>query len=155
MTEDRPKVNLKFLYAFCSDVKPIRSFYSDVIGAQEVGFMDNENMGWVCYQSDGLQFMFQRWDEPFPAETRWAAQPGWTVEPNAPLMSFSLEMSVEDLRESVAKAKAAGVTARTPEPNWRQNSYWGWTIQDPMGNTIELYAHTDEKPAEGETPVWA
>jgi hypothetical protein len=39
-------------------------------------------------------------------------------------------------------------------PTWRQASYWGWTVRDPAGNTVEVYWHPKEKPGEGETPQW-
>lgn len=150
-----PKFNIRFLYAMCHDVTAMRAFYSDVLGMSEVSFRDDEDFGWVVYDTEGLQLMFFKWDGELPVETRWAWQPGEAPEHSAPLMSFSIEYPEDDLRDAVERVRAAAAPSATPAPTWRQNSYWGWTVRDPMGNTIELFSSVSDQPPEGETPEWS
>ncbi len=65
------KVNLRFVYSFCSDIGEVRRFYTDLLGMTELGFMDEEQFGWVGYDSEGVQFMFFRWDEELPSREDW------------------------------------------------------------------------------------
>jgi len=149
------KINIRFLYAMCNDVKAIKTFYTDVLGMKEMSFRDDENFGWVVYDTEGLQLMFFRWDSALPVESRWAWQPGEAPDNAAPLMSFSLEYPEEDLRAVVDRVREAAAPTATPNPTWRQSSYWGWTVRDPMGNTIELFSSVSEQPQEGVTPEWS
>lgn len=149
-----PKINIRFLYSMCNDVKAIRAFYTDVLGMKEMSFRDDENFSWVVYDTEGLQLMFFRWDGNIPVEARWAWQPGEAPENAAPIMSFSLEYPEEDLRPLVARVREAAAATATPKPTWRQNSYWGWTVRDPMGNTLELFSSVSDQPKEGVTPEW-
>lgn len=149
----KPKANIRFLYAFCNEISPMREFYTELLGMQEVSHMDNEQMGWLAYQCEGLQYMFFRWDSELPVEMRWADQPGEEIKDSVALMSFSLEYSFDDYRELVSELLKAEVKAEKPKPTWRQSSYWGWTIMDPMGNTIEVFAAPKEKP-DSDSPVW-
>lgn len=149
-----PKVNVRFLYVMCNDVGLMRDFYSDVLGMSELNFRDDENFGWAVYDTEGFQLMFFRWDSELPFDERWAWQPGEAPENSAPLMSFSLEYPEDELREVVKRVREVDLPTATDKPTWRQNSYWGWTIKDPMGNTIELFSSVQQQPAEGETPEW-
>lgn len=154
MSDDKPKLNIRFLYAICNDVKEMRRFYTELLGMQEGHFMDSEDWGWLTLQSEGMQLMFFRWSKELPVNKDWAWQPGGTVEDAHPMMSFSVLVPWENYRDTYQRLKEGGVKAQTEAPQWRQSSYWGWTIADPMGNTIEVYAPPPEKPAEGETPQW-
>ena len=154
MAAKGPKVNVRFLYAMCNDVKAMQAFYTDVLGMSELSFRDDENFGWLVYDSEGFQLMFFRWDTDMPIEQRWVWQPGEAPDVSAPLMSFSLEYPEEDLKAVVKRVREAGAPAVTESPTWRQNSYWGWTVRDPMGNTIELFSSVTDQPAEGTTPEW-
>jgi catechol 2,3-dioxygenase-like lactoylglutathione lyase family enzyme len=149
-----PRINVRFLYSMCNDVKVMRAFFTDVLGMKELSFRDDENFGWVVYDTEGLQLMFFRWDGQLQIEARWAWQPGEAPENAAPLMSFSIEYPEEDLRTVVKRVREAVTPAATEKPTWRQNSYWGWTVRDPMGNTIELYSSVSAQPKEGVTPEW-
>ena len=97
-----PRINIRFVYAYCHAIEPIRRFYSEALGMQEASCIDNEQMGWIVYQSEGFQLMFFR---------------------------------------------------HTDAPTWRQDSYWGWSIKDPMGQTVEVYSSPAQRPA-GDPPVW-
>jgi len=37
------------------------------------------------------------------------------------------------------------------EPEWRVDNYWGLTVKDPMGNTVEVYTIPKQKP---ESTTW-
>ena len=89
------RVNLRFLYAMCNDVAAVRRFYSESIGLEELGHMDEEAFGWVGYDSEGMQLMFFRWDESLPRPSEWAWQPGDGAG-TTPALSFSIEVPEED-----------------------------------------------------------
>ena len=152
-SKPKPKVNLRFLYAFCNAMPPMRAFYTELLGMQEISFMDTDSFGWLAYQCEGMQLMFFRAESELPVEKQWADQPGEAPEGAVPLMSFSLEYGEDDFREMVKRVREAKTETAKPNPTWRQQSYWGWTVKDPMGNTIELYAAPKEHPG-SETPEW-
>ena len=154
MAEKKPSFNVRFLYSMCNDVNVMRAFYSDVLGMSELSFRDDENFGWLVYDTEGFQLMFFRWDTELPVEQRWAWQPGDFREDGAPLMSFSLEYPEDELHAVVKRVREAGATTATDDPTWRQMSYWGWTIKDPMGKAIELFSSVKDQPEEGVTPEW-
>ena len=112
-----------------------------------------EGFGWVCYDSEGLQLMFFRWDTPLPVAEGFAAQPG-DGGGESSRSSFSIEIPEADFPAVYERLKTAGSTAMTDAPTWRQESYWGWTVNDPMGDTIELYYSPAAKP-EGDEPIWS
>ncbi len=151
MTET-PRLNVRFLYHYCNDIAAMRAFYTDGLGMKEAGHMDEENFGWLCYDSDGMQLMFFRWNSELSVHAGFAAQPGdGGGESSRP--SFSIEVPEELFAGVLERLRAAGTPAMTEAPTWRQGSYWGWTVSDPMGDTVELYYSPKEKPA-GDAPVW-
>ena len=147
--------NVRFLHVLCNDVAPIRRFYSERLGLDEISHRDDTEGGWVAYQCEGLQLMFHRWSgsDPVPVFDGFAWQPG-DGEGTVPAMSFAVGIAPEDYRVVVERLQASRDLALTPAPTWRQNSYWGWTVKDPMGNTIELFTMVAERP-EGNPPVWS
>ena len=145
---------LKYLYGFLNDVSEMRAFYSDRLALKETSYTDTEEWGWLAYDLEGTQLMFFRLDGKTPVPEGWAWQPGETIEEAVPRMSFSILYTLDQLREAVKRLKDGKVDAQTPDPTWRQGSYWGWTIRDPMGNTIEVFASPPEPPAAGVTPEW-
>jgi len=146
------KVNLRFVYSMCNDVGEVRMFYTDLLGMSEIGFMDEEQFGWVGYDSEGVQFMFFRWDEKLPSREEWDWQPGDGAG-DAPGMSISVEVPEDGCGELIEGIRKAGILSMTDSPTWRQKSYWGWTVKDPAGNTVELYWRPAEKP-DDEEPEW-
>lgn len=152
--DDKPKLNIRYLYSFCNDVASMRKFYSDQLGMKEGSHFDDEKFGWLTYKSEGVELMFFRWDSKLPVNENWAWQPGGTVEGAKPAMSFSVGMKWDDFKAAYKRLKEAKVRAQTEKPQWRQQSYWGWTVADPMGNTIEVYTTPPKPPKEGETPEW-
>lgn len=152
--EPAPEFNVRFLYAFCNDVNAMRRFYTELLAMKEGTFLDTENWAWVTYKSEGFEIMFFRWDHPLPVEERWAWQPGEAKVESVPLISFSLHYAWPQFMEAVKRLQQGAVRAQTEKPTWRQGSYWGWTIADPMGHTIEVYSTPPKPPKEGETPEW-
>lgn len=147
-----PRINIRFLYGFCNDVAATRRFYTELLGMKEGTAVDTKDFGFVTYRCEGLEYMFFRAEKPLPVEERWADQPGEAVDGAQPLMSMSIAVPWADFRATVKRLREAKVKTAKPSPSWRQASYWGWTIKDPMGNTIEVYSTPDTK-AHGE-PVW-
>lgn len=149
-----PSLNIRFLHALCNDVDAVRAFYTDRLGMDEGTYRNDAEWGWVVYRSEGLQLMFHRWTGPSPAPIAagWSWQPG-DGQGDAPTMSFGLQIPADGYAAVVARVAAAGDPAMTAVPTWRQGSYWGWTVKDPMGHTVELYCTPGARP-EGEEPVW-
>ncbi|MBX3475564.1 MAG: c-type cytochrome [Planctomycetes bacterium] len=147
-----PRINIRFLYGFCNDIPATRRFYTELLGMKEGAAVDSKDFGFVTYRCEGLEYMFFRTEKPMPVEERWADQPGEALDGAQPLMSMSIAVPWSDFKATVKRLRDAKVKAAKPSPSWRQASYWGWTIKDPMGNTIEVYSTPDTKP-EGE-PVW-
>jgi catechol 2,3-dioxygenase-like lactoylglutathione lyase family enzyme len=144
---DKPKVNVRFLFNLCNDIDEVRHFYTDLLGMQERAYMNDENFGYLSYKCEGgVCFMFFRAGEELPVLAEWAWQPGWaggTLEIN----SWAIQIPQEDFAEVYGKLKEEGVPLFKPEPEWRQDSYWGLSVRDPMGNTVEVYTTPEEKPA--------
>jgi catechol 2,3-dioxygenase-like lactoylglutathione lyase family enzyme len=139
-------MNLRFLYGMCKDVQAVRAFYSDAIGLQEQHFMDEERFGCVIYKSEGMEYMFFRWDEgEVPAPEGWAWQPGDGVG-QTPVMSISIQVPEEEFRDVVGRLRESDCPKMSDHPTWRQDSSWGWTVRDPAGTTIEVYATPAKRP---------
>ena len=58
-----------------------------------------------------------------------------------------------DYEATVQRIREAGFETREPHPTWRQDSYWGWTVRDPAGNTVEVFGTLRELPA-GAVELW-
>jgi len=148
----KPKVNIRFLFNVCNDIDAVRHFYTDILGMKEQAYMNDENFGYISYECEGgVYFMFFRADEKLPVLSEWACQPGWaggTLE----TYSWGIEIPEEMFAGVYQKLKDEGAPLFKPEPEWRQESYWGLSVRDPMGNTIEVYAMPEQKPASTEWP---
>lgn len=144
MTENKPDINIRFIFNFCNDIEEMRRFYSEIVGLQEVSYQNDDDWGWLVYQNEGFQFMWFRSDENLPVIDGWAAQPGYPGGEFA-ITSWSIEVPQEDFEEIVEKLKSAGVKLLSMKPEWRQDSYWGFTVMDPMGNTVEIFYEDDQE----------
>lgn len=147
----KPQVNVRFLFNVCNDIDAIRHFYTDILGMQEKAYMNEENFGWLNYQSDGFEFMFFRADKEIPVITEWASQPGWeggTLETT----SWGMMMPFDQFKAAYEKMKEEDVPTYKSEPEWRHESYWGISVMDPMGNTIEIGSFPKKKPV---SPEWS
>jgi hypothetical protein len=130
-------VSLRFLYIYCNDLMPVRHFYSELIGLEEMHFSAGEA---VAYRCDQLQFTIFQADHPLPAVTGWASQPGWAggtrLDP-----SWSVECSKAAFDGAVRRLSEAGAPAYREAPVWV--GYWSFPIRDPMGYTVELTCPSD------------
>jgi hypothetical protein len=48
-------------------------------------------------------------------------------------------MPEAEFADCYLRLREAGVRAFNEKPEWRRNSYWGYSVMDPMGNTVEVY----------------
>ncbi len=139
------KVNLRFVYNQCNDVKAIRAFYGDLLGMKVGAFSDTEKFGWVTFQGEGLEFMFFRADSTLPVSEEFSFIPGDGGGPRA-ACAWSIEVPEAEFAATFRRLRDAKVKAQTVTPTWRQQSYWGFTVLDPMGSTVEVYCSVKEKP---------
>ncbi|MGD8717529.1 MAG: VOC family protein [Candidatus Zixiibacteriota bacterium] len=141
-----PKINVRFVYNFCNDVSPVRDFYSNLLGMEESNY--SEEMGWLVYRSEGFDLMFFRRENGAVAVEDWAMQPGGGTG-NAEFTSWSVNVPEAEFAATVKRLLDAGVPVQGDDkvPDWRQGCYWGFTVMDPAGNTIEVYTSPKEKPA--------
>ena len=147
--EKEPKVKLGFIYNHCNDVEVMRKFYSGLIGLEEFAFHNDEQWGWLCYKTGGLELMFFRTEEEILVQEQWAVQPGWeggTFEGT----SWSILVPEKLFAAAVERLRSVGVKCFAGKPMWLQDCYWGFPVKDPMGNTVEVYSTPKEKPASTE-----
>jgi catechol 2,3-dioxygenase-like lactoylglutathione lyase family enzyme len=147
----RKTPTIKYIFIHCNDLATTRRFYSELIGLAEMAF--NDEWGFLNYKCDGFELMYFRSEKSdLPVEQRWAAQPGYqggTLETT----SWAIEVSDEDFATIVQKLRNAGLKLFAERPDWRQQSYWGFTVMDPNGVTVEVYCVPKSAPISTEWPV--
>lgn len=150
---EKPRANIRFLFHMCNDIRSIGSFYRDLLGMKEVGFHNpkQDREGYLVYQNEGLQLMFFSGSKELPVAAEWAMQPGYSG-PTYEVNSMGIEVPGDQFASVVDRLKAAGVPVYQPWPDWRQDSYWGFTVRDPMGTTLEIYTVPKEPPASKSWP---
>ncbi len=129
------------LFLMCNDVSAIKAFYGDAlklktIGSPEEGYLDVDI---------GIHLTYFKGDYELPVQKDWAWQPGYQGG-SANVMSWTIKFSEADFRNIVTSLKTQKVEHLKELPEWRLNSYWGLTVKDPMGYTVELYTVPDKKP---------
>lgn len=129
------RVNLRYVYATAPDIPAMRRFYVEGLGMVARSFRDGPDDAWLSLATDGFELVFRRGERP-------AAGASWAVEVPPALYA-----------DTIARLHEAGAPATTTEPTWRPKGHWGFTVEDPAGNTIEVYTTPDPKP-EG-TPDWS
>jgi catechol 2,3-dioxygenase-like lactoylglutathione lyase family enzyme len=145
-----PRINVRFIFSLCDDIEAMRHFYTDLLGMDEQAYYSVEQFGYLSYPCEGVYLMFFYPGEKVPEHTEWAWQPGYDGG-SLHVTSWAIEIPEEDFAETVNRLKQAGVKAFSEYPEWRQDSYWGFSVADPQGNTIEVYTSPKEKP---ESPEW-
>lgn len=145
-----PQISIRFIYSYANDLAAMRVFYSDLLGMQEQSYSNEGVWLWLVYKCAGFEFMFFKPDQPLPVVTDFSAQPGW---PNGKLYRVSWSVSVPESRfgDTVRRVLESGATCAFDKPQWFQDSYWGFPVLDPMGNTVELYYVPAVTP---ESTVW-
>lgn len=150
MSSDGKRVKVPFVYHVCNDVEAMRRFYVDLLGMEQSAFLDTKEFGFLALECGGLQLMWFRADEPLPVADAFACQPGWAGG-TLDVSSFSTLVPEEDFTAVYERLKDAGVKMFEPVPHWRQDSYWGLSVLDPMGQTVEVYTAPSERP---DDTVW-
>jgi hypothetical protein len=90
-TQTKPLIYLSTIFWWCNDVGAMREFYTDLIGLPETYFQDDDNVGWLTYQSGQLQIVFIRASSTLPIHSAWSKQPGYR---GGPLEATSWVISV-------------------------------------------------------------
>lgn len=146
MNEDQPPVTLGYIYVTCNDLSAMRRFYVELLGLRELSYQSGGEYQWLACRCRGFELMFFPAASPVPVATGWHAQPGWDGGDCAGV-SWSVQVPPELYRETVERLLAAGVPRFFDSPQWLQDSYWGFPVQDPMGNTVEVFAIPQQRPA--------
>lgn len=142
--------SVPFVYHVCNEIGPMRRFYVECLGLAEKGHMDREEFGWLAVGTDTFQMMWFRADETQPVPDAFACQPGWgggTLERT----SWSVKVPEAAFPGVLERLRAAGAPFFEPDPAWRQDSYWGVSVRDPMGATVEVYTVPAARPS---SPTW-
>ncbi len=151
MSDAGPRVKVPFVYHVCNDIETIRHFYVDLLGMQQAAHMDTPDFGYLALECGGLQMMWFRADEKLPVPDAFACQPGWAGG-TLDVSSFSAFVPEEDFMAVFERLRDAGTTMFKPEPEWRQDSYWGLSVLDPMGATVEVYTTPKDRPSDTTWP---
>ena len=134
-----PVPGVRFLYIGCNDLSRMRTFYSDLVGLDEIYYSDDDRT--LGYDCDGFQFTVIESTEAAPADSRWDRQPGWVGGTRA-AVSWSVALTESTFGPAVERLGDAGVPCFRPTPVWV--GYWSFPVKDPMGNTVEItYAPAD------------
>lgn len=145
------KVQFGFVYNYCNDVNAIRQFYGELLGMEEVSFKneDDSHWNWVIYKSGEVQFLFFQLDQPAPTVDGWAMLPGPGQGDLLPTASYSVTgLDEAKFKQVYQSSKEMKIKANPEVPTWRQDSYWGLTLKDPSGRTIEVCWEPQGKPSE-------
>jgi len=150
-TNTKPPFNgptIRFLFNVCNDLAATKNFYVDLIGMKVTQY--EEEWGYLNIQCDGFEFMFFKSEKgDLSVAERWASQPGY--EGGAlEVMSWALFIPEDQFADVVKRLKVGGVKLFKEAPEWRQKSYWGFTVMDPNGVTVEVYTTPKEKPESNE-----
>ncbi|HEY3321787.1 MAG TPA: VOC family protein [Planctomycetota bacterium] len=146
-----PKVNIRFLYSYCNDLEATRRFYTECLGMQEQSYANDKEFGWINYKCDGLEYMFFRVDDQtLPMPQGFAAQPGGGGGAR-PVPSWSIQVPESAYEQTIGNLQMAGFPSNQRHPLWLQDSYWGYVVMDPAGNTVEVFCSPKQRP---EKTIW-
>lgn len=139
-----PQISLKYLFNHTSDLAGTQRFYSELIGLKESQY--NLEWGFLCYQCEGFEMMYFAREREEPESLRdWAAQPGYEGG-KLEITSWAIKVPEAEFAAIVRKLKNEKVKSFKDVPEWRQQSYWGFTVMDPNGMTVEVFTIPKEKP---------
>ncbi len=149
-TEPEPpvEVTFRFVYNHCNDLLAMRRFYTDLLGMTELGF--NLEWNWLGYQCEGFQLMFFGAEKNLSVPTEFTDQPGYEGG-DWEGISWSIEVPEARFAETVRRLQEADVPCFSDQAQLRLESYWGFSVLDPMGVTVEVFCYPKEKP---ESPEW-
>jgi catechol 2,3-dioxygenase-like lactoylglutathione lyase family enzyme len=144
---DKPLVRIGFIYNCTNSLEDTRRFYTELLGMEESAYKPEWN--YLCYRFGDLEFMFFGAEGVLDVPAEFADQPGWeggTLE----VTSWSVEVPEADFGKTVERLRAAGVKVFNDKPEWRVDSYWGYTVLDPNGVTVEVYTIPKQRPSSEE-----
>lgn len=145
MDRDQPQVTLGYIYVSCNDIAAMKRFYVGLLSLDEQSFRDDGQFKWLVCRCRGFELMFFAAYTAMPVETGWHAQPGWEGGKREGV-SWSILVPEEQYAVTVRRLLDAGVPHYFDQPQWLQDCYWGFPVQDPMGNTVEVYTTPRERP---------
>lgn len=131
----------QFLFLMANDLVEVDNFYRKVL---EVPVAGDPSEGWVDVDL-GTHVVYFKGDYELPVIKDWAWQPGYKGG-SGNVTSWSIEFQENEFRKIYDRMKASKGEMMTDKPEWRRDSYWGLTVKDPMGNTIEIYSTPRQKP---------
>ena len=152
MTQDPAKARVRFLFHVCNDVAAVRRFYVELLGMEQASFMDKPEFGWLSVDAGGFEMMWFRAETPLAVPTEFASQPGWPGG-TRDVTSWAVQIPEDRFADVHRALVAEGARMFAPLPEWRQGSYWGLSVLDPAGATVEVYATPKEKPASTTWPA--
>lgn len=138
MGDEFKKPAIRFIYIFANDVEEMRKFYTGILGLTETSYLNEKDFGWINYGMGDFEFMIFRTDQKIPTLSEWQAQPGYEGGTGY-LPSWSVFVDHSCFESVIQKCRDAGLKLFQEKPEWRQDCYWGFTVADPMGNTVEIY----------------
>lgn len=144
---DKPVPRISYVFNITNDINATREFYVELLGMEEQAFMDSPEFGWLALKGDKFQMMWFRSEpgKPMPVLDKFTCQPGW-MGGEIDATSWAVQIPEADFAATVGRLTEAGVRFFKPEPEWRQDSYWGVSVMDPMGITVEVYTTPAERP---------
>lgn len=140
MTDDKSRAYHNTIFWYCNDVEPMRHFYTELLQLEETFYRNDDEAGWLTYQSGTLQVVFMRVEKSLPVTAEWAVQPSYT-EGTAHVPSWVIQIPYDAFDATIDRIKASDTTIRLEDsirsPREGHKSFW---VRDPMGTTIEIFA---------------
>ena len=144
--ETASKPRLAYIYLLANDVKTMKEFYGDILGLKVSGY----NQWFLSLDANGMEVLVFKGDYELPIQNKWAWQPGYEAG-SGHITSYSIQISEQNYQQIVQNIIDQKVESLKPVPEWRRGSYWGITVKDPMGNTVEVWMTPRENPT---TTTW-
>lgn len=126
-----------FLYLHAVDLSAARDFYSGLIGLEEIAASEDV----VGYMVGELQITIAQHDDAGGTTGPWASQLGWRGGTTASA-SWGFEVADDAFVGVVSRLQSASSRCWADEPAWV--GYWSYPVTDPMGNTVEISASSND-----------
>lgn len=139
---DIPEIQLDFIFRLCRDITIIHDFYTKIIGLTPKTY--SAEHGWLQFDFLGVSLVFTTGDQ-VQKHTNFAIQPGHD-RGEIEVTSFAIKFSEVEFEKLWEKIENSSCQIQPEKPEWRMDSYWGFTIMDPMGVSLELYSTPKKKP---------
>lgn len=140
------EVQFKFMFLMGNNIGKLLHFYQDVLQVPTEGSEEN---GWADVKLGSTHMIYFKSDSDIPYIKEWAWQPGYKGGAGN-LTSWSLGFPESEFRNLFERLKSNKIEMLFPKPEWRRDEYWGLSVKDPMGNTLELYTVPSSKPEDSD-----